>query len=99
MKLIAHDNRHEGQILRDDALIVFGRNVEHTGKVNGWYVAFNAPFIRKTVDRYIDPCSWEPRPAHCWMRIMLSCRVIIDRSWYTLDVHVGWTEILNKEEE
>lgn len=94
MKLIVCDALSEGQITRDDAVFVFGRNtMGGTGKVNGWYFIANLTFIRKTVDNYMDRLTWRPRQAHCYLRWNLVCSKAAGHDQCTMRVYKAWDEI------
>lgn len=90
MKLFARDDVWEGQIHREDAVVVFGRLIEH----KGWYILFNLNFIQKDVDNYIDRESWEKRAARCYYRVRFKLRYRkIDKRWI-FNKDSAWDEVL-----
>lgn len=89
MKLFARDDVREGQIYREDAVVVFGRLIE----LNGWYILFNLKFIQKDVDNYIDRETWEKRAARCYYRTRFKLRrIAINRRWI-FNRDSAWDEV------
>lgn len=87
MKLLTRDDRTEGQIYRDDAYIVFGRQLDG----RGWYVLFNLRFVTRHTNVYIDPVTWNPRPALCYRRFRISVRHGLGELSFHVDN--AWTEL------
>lgn len=73
MKLWTKETIHAGQIVPDDAYIAYGRLKPDTNVDGGWYVLFNFPFIKKVVDNYVNPWTFEVEPTQCYARVMFKC--------------------------
>ena len=93
MKLFKYEPRTEGQVLSEDALIIFGKKFDYPDKRNGWHLLITLPFLTRNISDYLDSRTFTIGPTVCYWRFYAVCRRFRGNGNYTVIHSQVWCPV------